>query len=87
MANKIVFDKELREKAKEQGTALFAFGMETSSGKSRLAAHTPTLTAEEADCLTAFLLNLTSNRKPLDWCVKVLKKDLNLISKRCGINF
>lgn len=47
---------------------------------------TPSLTEEEACCLAAFCLNLTGNKKPLDWCVDVLKKSLKNCKKRGGIS-
>lgn len=81
MPSKITFDKESRERAKKQGTALFAYGMETPRG-SRLTAWTPALSGEEADCLSVFLINLVSNKKPLKECVKQLEKSLKNITNR-----
>lgn len=83
MPNRIVWDKEMRAKAKQNGTALFAYGYDNRAGK--FEAHTPTLTNEEVTCLAGFLLNLTANKRPLNWCVEVLKKSLKKCAKRGGI--
>jgi hypothetical protein len=83
MPNTITWDREMRAKAKAQGTALFAYGFDNRAGK--IIAHTPTLTDEEVDCLAGFLLNLTVNHKPLDWCFNRLKMSLDRCKKRKGI--
>lgn len=89
MPKGIVWPQEMREQARKRGTALFAYGYQKVSGNANggasIIAHTPTLTEGEAACLAAFLMNLTASKKPLDWCVKYLKRDLKNCAKRGGI--
>ena len=63
MANQIRFEREMRARAKWQGTALFAVGCDTQFYRAAL--HTPALSDKEAGQLYGFCTRIASlNQSP-----------------------